>query len=86
LGNVWSVGFGLDVSEFDVWWAIERKAREVARHGTLNAFIEMPANGISPQKTLLDAMQAECSLIQVNNGDYENYYKQIIEDIKERLK
>lgn len=25
LGNVWAVGLGMDVSEFDLWWAIERE-------------------------------------------------------------
>ena len=28
MGDVHAVGFGFDLSEFDIWWAIERKSRE----------------------------------------------------------
>ena len=39
MGNVWSVGFGFDFSEFDIWWATERKAREKADHGKLKVYM-----------------------------------------------
>ena len=58
LGNVYSVGFGLDVSEFDIWWAIERKAREKAKHGVFRAYLD-GESGETKQSILLDAMKAE---------------------------
>lgn len=81
LGNIYSVGFGLDVSEFDVWWAIERKAREKAKHGVFKAYLQ-EEKGETKQSILLDAMKAEYRFIPVYGGDYEEMYRRIIDDIQ----
>lgn len=80
LGNVYSVGFGLDVSEFDIWWAIERKAREKANHGVFRAFLEGEELE-TKQSILLDAMKAEHSFVSKIDG-YDVMYRKIIDDIK----
>ena len=82
LGNVWSVGFGLDVSEFDIWWAIERKAREKANHGVFKAYFDGKEADDCPQKILLDAMHGDYKYFPVKNNEYANMYKKVIDDIK----
>ncbi|MCQ2521410.1 MAG: hypothetical protein MJ105_03435 [Lachnospiraceae bacterium] len=84
LGNIYSVGFGLDVSEFDIWWAIERKAREKAEHGKLLAYLDGEMRE-TKQSILLDAMNAKYQFVSVSDG-YEEMYNQIISDIKEKIK
>ena len=38
LGDVYSLGFGFDTSEMDLWWLLCRKKRERADHGELYFF------------------------------------------------
>ena len=81
IGNVYAVGFGFDPSEFDVWWAIERKAREKAKHGKLNAFIiDNPAKHL-PQDVLLPAMDMNLIRVSDENG-YPAAYQSILREIK----
>ncbi|MBP3197523.1 MAG: hypothetical protein J6N21_11035 [Butyrivibrio sp.] len=82
IGNVWSVGFGLDVSEFDVWWAIERKSREIADKGYFKAYFGGIDNETNPQKILLSSMQFNYQFYPVINDDYSAMYRKIIDDIK----
>ncbi len=82
LGNVYSVGFGLDFSEIDIWWSIERKAREKAKHGRIKVYFE-EGKGYQ-QSILLNAMEAKCRFISIDNG-YEEEYREIIKDIKDSI-
>lgn len=84
LGDVYAVGFGFDPSEFDVWWAIERKSREKAEHGRLHAYILEKTGKSAPQKALLEAMDAEYIRIDVD-GDYEPAYRQAVDEIRDQL-
>lgn len=79
MGDVWSVGFGLDVSEFDIWWAIERKAREKADHGTFRAYLD-DVDSYTRQSILLDAMNAKYEIVSAEDG-YEKMYEKVLEDI-----
>lgn len=84
MGDVWSVGLGMDFSEFDIWWAIERKSRENAKHGGLHVFIE--DNGkTGAQKEMLDAMGADPILIPIKNREFEPMYENIISEIRGAL-
>ena len=85
IGNVWSVGFGLDVSEFDVWWAIERKSREIADKGYFKAYFGGIDNETNPQKILLSSMQFNYQFYPVINDDYSAMYRKIIDEIKTNL-
>jgi hypothetical protein len=78
MGDVVSVGFGLDLSEFDIWWALERKAREIAKHGKFVAYIEKNGAEETPQKSLLEAMDAECRYVYSQDIGYEEMYKRIV--------
>lgn len=84
MGNVYAVGFGFDPSEFDVWWAIERKAREKAEHGKLNTYIiDNPAKNL-PQDVLLPAMDVNLIRISDENG-YPTSYQTILREIQGSL-
>ena len=84
LGNVYAVGFGFDTSEFDVWWAIERKARENAAHGSLQGFmIESPGKHL-PQEVLFASMQAKMKRISNADG-YPAAYEHILNNIEREV-
>ena len=86
LGDVWSVGFGLDTSEFDVWWAIERKARENnASHGKFCAYFPGDKSSANAQKVMLEAMGAECWFVELKNGRYETMYERAVKEIGEKI-
>ena len=82
LGNVWAVGLSMDVSEFDLWWAVERKARERAKHGTFKVYFDKEETSDNPQKVLLDAMDMKYDFYPVENGNYVPMYEKVIKDIK----
>ena len=80
LGNVYSIGFGFDTSEFDIWWAIERKAREKARHGKLHAYMIVNDERPSPIDKLFQAMDVMCHHV-IKIADYSAAYQEVYEKI-----
>ena len=89
MGDVYSVGLSMDTSEFDLWWAIERKAREKAEHGRLHAMMSEKASEHLPQYTLFNALDAEYEVFDVAEGrpgDYEAAYAAIVARIREEMK
>ena len=85
IGEVFSVGFGYDLSEFDIWWAIERKAREKANHGILHAFMIDEKDDNTPQKALFDAMDVHLHQHIAANKDYLAAYEKVLEEIHNYL-
>lgn len=51
LGNVYIIGFGYDLSEFDLWWLLNRKYREKADKGKVYFFV--PESNEFDEKTEL---------------------------------
>ena len=84
LGDVYSVGFGYDFSEFDLWWAAERKARENARVGRLIAYQDRQEKA-DPVCALLRSIGAEVNRVY-DYADYTEFYCVVIDDIEARLK
>lgn len=82
LGDVYSIGFGFNLSEFDVWWALERKAREKARHGQTCICMTQRAGEPMPQAALADAFGADMQRYDVVNGLYLPAYEQAIAEIE----
>ena len=76
LGKVYAVGFGFDFSEFDIWWAIERKAREKAEHGPLKAFFIEKKGDSLPKETMMKALKAETWSMDPD-GNYQAAYDEI---------
>ncbi len=85
LGEVYAVGFGFDPSEFDIWWAIERKARENARHGIIHALLTEEHLEEKPQKVLFEAMQVDLHNFTPDHG-YQAAYEEIIEYLRKEVK
>ncbi len=78
MGEVYAVGFGFDPSEFDIWWAIERKARERANHGTLHALMTEENMDKKPQKILFEAMKVDLHNFVPVYKDYDQAYEDIL--------
>ena len=83
LGDVYAVGFGYDFSEFDLWWAAERKARENARVGRLIAWQDRQAKS-DPVCALLSSIGGEVNRVY-DYADYTEYYRIVIDEIERRL-
>ena len=83
-GDVYSVGFGYDFSEFDLWWAAERKARENADVGRLVTYQDAQAK-YDPVCALLDSVGAEVRRFR-DYRDYTEFYRLVIDDLEARLR
>ena len=106
LGDVFVLGFGFGLSEFDLWWLLNRKAREKSANGKVY-FYEAESIGFDEKHDLMHMLkraydgQAMIEIIScgyknkitvtdgrekcVLDGNYEDFYKAAIIDIKERL-
>ena len=84
MGDVYSVGFGYDFSEFDLWWAAERKARENARVGRLIAYQDRQEKA-DAVCALLKSIGAEVNRVY-DYEDYAEFYRIVIDDIEQRMK
>ncbi len=85
-GDVYILGFGMDESEFDLWWLLRRKQRERYADGRV-FFYDHPKNGIESTKHLLlrscgvELCQVACD----ENAAYEDFYRLAVEDIREKI-
>ena len=87
LGDVYSLGFGFDTSEMDLWWLLCRKKRERADHGELY-FFEPERKSALTKKALLEAYQAKCVTLGVSEPegkDYRNFYEMAVREIGRRV-
>ena len=84
LGDVYTVGFGYDFSEFDLWWAAERKARENAQVGRLIAYQDRQAKS-DPVCALLKSIGGEVNRVY-EYENYTEYYQIVIDEIEARLR
>ena len=87
LGDVYSLGFGFDTSEIDLWWLLCRKKRERADHGKLY-FFEPERKSALTKKALLEAYQAKCVTLGVSEPegkDYRNFYEMAVREIGRRV-
>ena len=90
LGNVYVLGFGMDVSELDIWWLLNRKKREKAEHGGV-FFYEPYDKKQFGKYQLLRQLQGKHSDLGWNKAgmkkeDYKAFYDDAIADIEERIK
>ena len=84
VGDVYSVGFGWDFSEIDLWWAAERKGRENAQTGVLQCFFFDTDDKVQAKTTLLRAMQANVTVVEKGHS-YREGYERIIHNIETEL-
>jgi len=99
--NIHIIGFGLDYSETDLWWILNKRARLMMKNNIIiNNKIKFYTHNIEDEKKgLLESLKVDVILInefttpmQINEKetkyktDYEELYKYIIKIIKEELK
>ena len=94
LGDVYILGFTFDVSEFDLWWLLNRKLRERAPHGKVY-FFEPYSEGFDVKIELLKLLDVEhfdCRIRKPNKDDpqkrekYREFYERALALIKRMMK
>ena len=93
LGDVYILGFGMDFSELDIWWLLNRKKRENAIHGQV--FYYEPGGNDFNEKAellkLLDVKVIHCDVttptgtLEEKNEAYRVFYLRAIQDIRKRV-
>lgn len=85
MGNVYILGFGMDYSEMDLWWLLNRKKREKAEHGKVVFY----ASDFDQEKNgLLELLDVEVRFAGMgrrltNKTDqyYKSFYRNAIAEI-----
>lgn len=95
MGDVYVIGQGLSFSEFDLWWILNRKAREVADSGKLYFFTPKNESQLEQEMlTLLNHDKGNKFIVkhldvEINNEtrekDYEAFYDKAIIEIEKIL-
>lgn len=82
MGDVYVLGFGLDFSEMDIWWLLNRKKREHATHGGF--YFYEPAQDNEVKAALLGSYGGEFRNMGYwsKPSDYKLFYKEAIADIR----
>lgn len=92
LGDVYILGFGMNFSEFDMWWLLNRKKREKAQHGRVY-FYEPGCGGFGEKEELLKLLDVEvihCGIPNPQGSNAEKdrqfrlFYQCAIEDIQKK--
>lgn len=84
MSNLYIVGLGMDFSEFDLWWILNRRKREKARVGQIKLFA--PGDLAPAVKSALLALDVD--VIQypdIPPGDHIGLYKRATEEIHKDL-
>lgn len=87
LGDVYSLGFGFDTAEMDLWWLLCRKKREMAPHGKFY-FLEPDRPSAVTKIALLRAYEAEHLHLGVSEprpADYPAFYEKAVQTIGEMV-
>ena len=80
LGDVYAIGFGFDLSEFDVWWEIERKSREHAENGKVHAYMIAEEQDLAKSK-MFQTMDVDERFLPVENKNYEQCYRVMMQGL-----
>ena len=84
VSNLYIVGLGMDFSEFDLWWILNRRKREKAEVGKI-VFFES-TNMKESIKNALRALDVEViQFSDIHKDDYISLYKKATEYIKNEL-
>ncbi len=87
LGDVYSIGFGFDTSELDLWWLLCRKKRERADHGALY-FFDPEREKTRTRHALLRAYETNCISLgfsEPDNDGFRRFYENAVEEIGRRV-
>lgn len=82
IGDVYTIGFGLGVSELDIWWLINCKKR----HGSQNSGVYFwDANIADEKKLLAEAYGVNVHSDLVQDGEFPQFYEGLRQRIQSRL-
>ncbi len=94
LGDVYILGFGMDFSEFDMWWLLNRKKQEKAKHGRV--YFYSPGDDAFEEKQellkLLDVEVIHCGITkpigsdEEKNAQFREFYSRAIKDISQKIR
>lgn len=88
MGDVYILGFGMDFSEFDLWWLLGRRLREKAGCGKCVFYEPEKADNQYKLAALADAgvTVKTCGVSLTAGGTYAAFYDAAIADIHAELK
>ena len=83
-GDIYVVGFGFAECEFDLWWLLRRKQREIYADGKVYFYEHDIRNVPSAKQMLLTAHGVEIKYNEFSGKDdkYKEFYKQAFDDIR----
>ena len=85
ISNMYIVGLGMDFSEFDLWWILNRRMREKAKLGKIMFFESSRMN--ESIKNALKALGVDViQFSDIKENDYISLYKEATKYIKKNLK
>lgn len=94
LGDVYILGYGMDFSELDMWWLLNRKKRENAQHGRVYFYEPGSGKEFDEKEELLKLLDVEvihCGVTMPQDSDieknlqYRKFYQLAIEDIQKKI-
>ena len=83
-GDIYIIGFGFDLSEFDLWWLMKRKQRERMGTGCVYFYEQLDSNSLTQK--MMRAHGAELPDVGATAGDYDDFYKKAFADIAKRIR
>lgn len=86
-GDIYVVGFGFAECEFDLWWLLRRKQREIYADGNVY-FYEHDKRDIPGAKQMLltaHGVKIEYNEFSGRNDKFKEFYEQAFEDIKNKI-
>lgn len=96
-GDIYCLGFGFGLCEFDLWWLLNRKAREKHNTGRLYFYEPKPKRKFDTKLDLLKLLKSANSeqLVEpfhcgfeeskMKDADYRSFYISALNDIKGKL-
>ena len=94
MGDVYILGFGMDYSEFDLWWLLGRRLREKAKVGKIYYYsiksAENRLKNLALRYTGVEVLEFGEPILSSDDEDnkntkYQKFYTEVIEDIKCRV-
>lgn len=85
-GDVYIVGLGMGISEFDLWWLLRRKQREEQGTGRVYFYTNDRENDYRDRDLMLKALGVAVNPAGLaRRADYNSFYKEAMEDISDRI-
>ena len=86
-GDVYVLGLGLWVHEFDLWWLIHRKQRERYSDGKVYFYERKPVAGYDSKHLLMQANGVVlCDAGCDDTDSFDAFYRAALQDIQQKIK